>query len=573
MYTGQGSQWAGMGQALYESEPVARAVLDRCEAVFQEERGTSLLGVMFGRTGATGKLDDTAWEQPALFALECALTALWSSVGVRPDVVMGHSVGELAAAQAAGVFSLEDGMRFACTRGILLSQTEPGAMAAVFASPDKVASGVEAANKTAGGVGVNISADNGTHQVISGPVAEIETIVKHFEAEGVRVRQLNTAKAFHSALVEPALDPLEASLGSVDISPPSLELVSNLTGQIVAPDQALDGSYWRRHAREPVAFASGVNTLAGLGVDLVVEIGPHSILAPMAVSAWPEAPQTRTPAILSSLRRPSGDSTAPGSGSFPEAVAAAYQAGLPLRFEGLFAGEARRRISLPGYPFQRQRHWLDTPKQRRSGAGHPLLGSRHEAAHGEITFETEVFPSEPAWLSDHKVFNRVVAPGALYGAMAATAARLEGKGPIILEDMQLHNPLVFEETGADGADEESRRIQVILEASEPGTPRAVRIFSRGSEGEWTLHVEGRLLPDSANRETGARLDTESLKAELSPVDTAGPYYRHRASTGVDLGPSFRTLGRVWSRPGEALGEVSLPESPRQARAGYPPACA
>ena len=560
VYTGQGSQWTGMGQTLYESEPVARAVLDRCEAVFREERGTSLLGVMFGRTGATGKLDDTAWEQPALFALECALTALWSSVGVRPDVVMGHSVGELAAAQAAGVFSLEDGMRFACTRGILLSQTEPGAMAAVFASPDKVASGVEAANKTAGGVGVNISADNGTHQVISGPVAEIETIVKHFEAEGVRVRQLNTARAFHSALVEPALDPLEASLGSVDISPPSLELVSNLTGMTVAPDQALDGSYWRRHAREPVAFASGVNTLAGLGVDLVVEIGPHSILAPMAVSAWPEAPQTRTPAILSSLRRPSGDSTAPGSGSFPEAVAAAYQAGLPLRFEGLFAGEARRRISLPGYPFQRQRHWLDTPKQRRSGAGHPLLGSRHETAHGEITFETEVFPSDPAWLSDHKVFNRVVAPGALYGAMAATAARLEGKGPIILEDMQLHNPLVFEETGADGADEESRRIQVILEASEPGTPRAVRIFSRGSEGEWTLHVEGRLLPDSANRETGARLDTESLKAELSPVDTAA-YYRHRASTGVDLGPSFRTLGRVWSRPGEALGEVSLPESP------------
>ena len=560
VYTGQGSQWTGMGQALYESEPVARAVLDRCEAVFQEERGTSLLGVMFGRTGATGKLDDTAWEQPALFALECALTALWSSVGVRPDVVMGHSVGELAAAQAAGVFSLEDGMRFACTRGILLSQTEPGAMAAVFASPDKVASGVEAANKTAGGVGVNISADNGTHQVISGPVAEIETIVKHFEAEGVRVRQLNTARAFHSALVEPALDPMEASLGSVDISPPSLELVSNLTGQTVAPGQALDGSYWRRHAREPVAFASGVNTLAGLGVDLVVEIGPHSILAPMAVSAWPEAPQTRTPAILWSLRRPSGDSTAPGSGSFPEAVSAAYQAGLPLRFEGLFAGEARRRISLPGYPFQRQRHWLDTPKQRRSGAGHPLLGSRHETAHGEITFETEVFPSDPAWLSDHKVFNRVVAPGALYGAMAATAAQLEGKGPIILEDMQLHNPLVFEETGADGADEESRRIQVILEASEPGTPRAVRIFSRGSEGEWTLHVEGRLLPDSANRETGARLDTESLKAELSPVDTAA-YYRHRASTGVDLGPTFRTLGRVWSRPGEALGEVSLPESP------------
>ena len=559
MYTGQGSQWTGMGQALYESEPVVRAVLDRCEAVFVDERGTSLLGVMFGRAGAEGRLDDTAWEQPALYALECALTALWSSVGIRPAVVMGHSIGELAAAHTAGVFSLEDGMRFAATRGTLLSQIEPGAMAAVFAPPDRVATEVKAANKTSGGVGVNISADNGAHQVISGPVTEIETVLKRFEAGGVRVRQLNTAKAFHSILVEPALDPLEAFLGSVDINPPALNLVSNLTGNTVKPDQVLDGSYWRRHAREAVAFASGVNTLAGLGVDLVIEIGPHSILAPMALSAWPQAPQTPAPVILSSLRKPSGNAADPAGSGFQEAVAAAYQAGLPVQFEGLFAGESRRRISLPGYPFQRQRHWLETSRPRRSSAGHPLLGSRHETAHGEITFETEVFPSDPAWLSDHRVFKRVVAPGALYGAMAATANRLEGTGPIVLEDMQLHNPLVFEEMHEDGADEESRRIQVMLEAAEPGAPRTVRLFSRGSEGAWTLHVEGRLLPDAPNPEAGARLDPESMKAELSPVDVAG-YYRHRASTGVDLGPSFRTLGRVWSRPGEALGEVSLPEA-------------
>ena len=121
-----------MGQALYEHEPIARAVLDRCEAAFRDERGTSLLDVMFGRDEGEGELEDTAWEQPALYALECALTALWTSLGIRPSVVVGHSVGELAAAQAAGVFSLEDGMRFAATRGALLSETEPGAMAAVF---------------------------------------------------------------------------------------------------------------------------------------------------------------------------------------------------------------------------------------------------------------------------------------------------------------------------------------------------------------------------------------------------------------------------------------------------------
>ena len=513
--------------------------------------------------GTEGKLGDTAWEQPALFALECALTALWSSVGIRPGVVMGHSVGELAAAHTAGVFSLEDGMRFACARGALLSATEPGAMAAVFAPAPQVAAEVQAANTLSAGIGVNISADNGTHQVISGPVDEVETIMKRLESEGIRARRLNTAKAFHSALVEPALDALETSLDGVKTEPPSLAVVSNLTGRVVKSGQALDGTYWRRHAREPVAFARGVGTLAELGVDLVLEIGPHAVLAPMALSAWPESAQTPVPMVLSSLQRPSGNGAAPAGGSFTEAAAAAYEAGLPVRFAGLFAGESRRRISIPGYPFQRRRHWVETAKQRRGSADHPLLGERHESARGEITFETELFRSDPEWLNDHRVFNRVVAPGALYGAMAASAMLCEGDWPVVVEDMQLHNPLVFPEESAQedeaGKDEDkdSRKLQVVLDASEQAPSRPVQIFSKGNEEGWTVHVEGRVSADAPVPEAAGRIDAESLKSVLSPVDVAG-YYRARAGTGVDLGPSFRTLGKAWSRQGEALGEVSFP---------------
>ena len=628
-YTGQGSQWIGMGRDLYETEPAARAILDRCEAVFREERGASLLDVMFGQNGAVGDLGDTAWEQPALYALECALTALWASVGVRPSVVLGHSVGELAAAQAAGVFSLEDGMRFAVMRGSLLSGTEPGAMAAVFAPARHVAPVVEAVNAASVGVGLSISADNGAHQVISGTAEDIETIVKRFASEGIRTRRLNTTRAFHSALVEPALDELEAFLGDVAVKAPTIAVISNLTGQRLEPGMAMDGLYWRRHAREAVAWAGGVRALADLQVDMVVEIGPHAVLGPMTALAWPEPLPglnvSRVPVMVASMRRPHRDEFAsqPES-SFANAVAEAYEAGLDIDFKGLFSGESRRRVSLPGYPFQRQRHWLEPTRRRRLNIGHPLLGVRYESARGEITYETELFPSDPAWLRDHRVFGRVIAPGALYGAMAAAASLAEeghtdndpaaggnpaggnpaggnpagsnpagsnpaGSNPagsntaggnpaaigsvggalMAMEDMQLHSALVFPEEDPDarngtGAGEDGRTVQVVLDAPDQASWRRVQIFSRGTESEWTLHVEGRVRPGGpspdieaeseaeAESETDGRVDLEELKARLSPASVSD-YYRSKADTGINLGPSLRTLGRVWAGRGRGRG--------------------
>ena len=561
IYTGQGSQWVGMGQALYESEPVARAVMDRCEEVFLQVRGVSLLDVMFGRNGADENLGDTAWEQPALYTLECALTALWSSVGVRPSVVLGHSVGEIAAAQAAGVFSLEDGMRFAAARGTLMSQMELGTMAAIFASPEQVAAEVEAHNAVCESVGLSVAADNGAHQVVSGPVEDIEAFVARFESLEIRARRLNTTKAFHSALVDPILSGLEEALNGLQIKPPMLTVVSNLTGRAVEPGTVLDVEYWKRHAREAVAFASGVRSMAEQGVDVVVEIGPHDILGTMATLAWPSEGASGPPPALASLRRPPRDGSSPEpESSFIDAVAQAYEAGLDISFEGLFAGEKRRRISLPSYPFQRERYWAEQTRQRRQIAGHPLLGERHESARGEIMYETEVFPSEPAWLNDHRVFGRLVAPGALYGALATSAALAEGSGTVVVEDFQLHNPLVFsEDDSKDGQTEEGRKVQVVLDNSEQAASTDVQIFSKGTDDEWLLHIEGRLASGVQVPEAGSRVDLDAMKARLSPADVPD-YYRAKADTGINLGPFFRTLGDVWSAQGEALGEVILPEA-------------
>ena len=566
-YTGQASQWPGMGSALYESEPVVRSVLDRCDNVLREARDASLLDVMFDRPGAKGHLDDPQWKQPAIYALECALAALWSTLGIQPDVVIGHSLGEVAAAHAAGVFGLEDGLRLAALRGELVGALPgDGAMAAVFAPPSRVSQVLDEHNAVSQGIGVCVAADNGAHQVISGPAAEVAPILERLEAANIRIARLRKCPAYHSPMIEPAMDDLEAAISQLAFAPPSLPFVSNLSGRTVGPGHALDASYWRQQMRAPVAFRACVETLAELAVDAVVEIGPHAVLGPIITLAWPEGAAPPTPSVVSSLRRPAAgeERPAPGAGGgFVEAVGGAYEAGLPVRFDGLFADESRRRIELPGYAFQRERYWVQAPTRRRPASGHPLLGMRHDSASGEISFDTELFASDPAWLGDHRVFDRLVVPGALYGAMAVSACTAVRPGSAVVEDFQMKSALVLPEAGAaDGSGGEGRRLQVVLDSAGAGASRRVRILSRSAtDEEWTLHAEGRLAtsPDSALAPAMASLDVERLTGELAPV-ALNAYYRAKAEVGIDLGPSFRTLEALWSQPGEALGEVSLPDS-------------
>ena len=282
VYAGQGSQWAGMGESLYQSEPVVRAVLDRCDAVVQEERGVSLLDVMFGRSGVDEDLDTPLWNRLAVYALECALTALWDSVGIRPNVALGHGSGGIAAAQASGVLELEEGLRL--------------------------------------------------------------TI---------------------------ALDDPTGDVSKIASTPPLVALVNNVTGELASSSQTLDVAFWRQSVLEqdPEAFRKCIETLAETGVDMIVGIGPDSEMVPTIVAAWPQTGEgdenSDEPVVLETLKSPSGNNESlTDDGGFVEAVARAYEVGLDISFDGLFAGEKRRRISLPGYPFQRQSYWVETPKQQ-----------------------------------------------------------------------------------------------------------------------------------------------------------------------------------------------------------------
>ncbi len=278
--TGQDGRWSGMGEALYRCEPVARAVLDRCDELFRLDRAASLLDAVLGRAGVEEELNDPGWALPAVYALECALTAQWASVGVRPSVVVGHGPGAVAAARAAGLLSLEEGLRLAVALGALRKTR----------------------SKT-------------------------------------------------------ALEALEAALAGVAAATPSVSLVSDVTGSVVESAAALDLEYWLCQAEDQLDLSGCAKTLAGLEVGVVVENGPSPIAGRRIGDVWPGS--AGAPVVLSTLGSPPGNGSSPGPGEgFVRAVAGAYEAGLDISFAGLFAGEVRRRVSLPGYPFQRRRHWI-----------------------------------------------------------------------------------------------------------------------------------------------------------------------------------------------------------------------
>ena len=566
VYTGQGSQWTGMGRDLYESEPAVRAVLDRCEAAMRELRGASLLDVMFGAEGAAGALDDTAWTQPALYALECALAELWGCVGVRPAAVLGHSVGELAAARAAGVWGLEEGLRFAAARGehmgaLPTEGSRAGAMAALFAGKARVEAALEEWNAGTDGPGLCVAADNGTHLVVSGTADGVAGLTDRLAAEGVRVERLQVRHAFHSTLMDPVLDSLEAALEGMDLTVPvETALVSGATGRPLGAGEVPDGAYWRRQARERVEFAAGVEALAGAGVDLVVEIGPRPVLGPLVRACWPAADAesgTPGPAVLSSL----GGRTGSGEG-FAAAVAEAYEAGSELDFEGLYDGEERRRVRLPTYPFQRRRYWVEGRRHRQAADGDPLLGTRRDSARGEVTFETELFATDPGWLGDYRVFGIAAMPSALCAALALAAARaVEEFGTVAVDGLRLHAPIVL--PVGEGDTDRCRVVQVAARRAEGSEAGRVDVYSRSGNGEeWTHHAEARV--SAGADQAGPDVDINGLKAGLEEIGSPA-FYRMFDAGEIAYGPALRGVEGIWTGPGEALGEVALAAG--EARAG------
>jgi len=537
LFTGQGAQYAGVGGALYDREPAFRAALDECERLAAPLLGTSLLQVI---REDDARLDDTAFTQPALFAVEYALAKLWQSWGVQPTAVMGHSVGEYVAACLAGVFSLADGLKLIVERGRLMSALpRDGAMAAVFSDEATVRAAIARDAAV-----LAIAAANGPQNtVISGRSEAVEAALQRLATAGIESQRLKVSHAFHSPLMEPMLDAFEAVAAQVRFHPPQLVLASNVSGRI-AGDEVCQPGYWRRHVREAVRFGDSLAALQADGLRLFLEVGPQPTLVNMALrgSAMPDS------AWVPSLRKGRDDRT-----SLLEGLARLVVRGVRPAWAAVLGGRPARAV-LPGYPFQRERYWqdLDGLAPAREGSGLGALRHPHALLGGAVAsplriFQGEVGLASQPWLADHRIFDFTLFPATGFLELALAAAReVLGGGDLRLQDVAIREGLVLPAQG-------TATLQVIVTPAEADR-HAVQVHSRAGDGAWRLHASATAVP---GRGTATPADTawRLAGAAREPVE---PYYDKLAAQGAHYGPAFRGIREIAREGGRVLGRVALP---------------
>ena len=537
---GQGSQWLGMASELFDRDPVFRQAFEQCDAAILAETGWGLIDRVIG-ADAERYLTQIDVIQPALFAMSVALAAVWRSWGIVPSAVVGHSMGEVAAAHIAGVLDLKDAVAVICRRSRLMKTlTGAGSMATVELPVAEVEQLLEPV------AGVSVAASNGPHTtVISGNTDTIESLLRELTGKEVYCRQIKVDVASHSAQVDPILPDLLAALCDICPQPADIPLLSTVTGQYAqgTSDSALpattrmDAHYWVENLRRSVLFAPAIKQLCAEGKDVFIELSPHPILLP-SIEASARAIQPRAVAVAS-LRREK-----PACATILAGMATLYTTGQRIDWRRLYPDEARC-VRLPQYPFQRERCWPEPGnpvRKRYASQTSPLLGRRFESSLNPraVLWETDLQLSSLRYLNDHRVLRSPVFPASGHIDMALTAARE------MFPDQAFEVRNAVFASAAYIPEEGAKTFQLALTPEENGA-YSFAVRSRGDQGEgaWPLRSYGSLQPFQPDTIAPETISFAALQAEYTTHWDAQEHYARTSRCGLHYGPAFQLVQEAW----------------------------